>query len=449
MPHPWESSWRDAGKLSSGGQGVTRLVTSSNDPNNKGVLKYLKNNASPAARGRMRREVASMQSLLPLGASVPRVLEHNMAAVENLAAELFIVMEYIPGPTLNALVEANEKLPVDKSVEILLNVCKTIQIGHAESVLHRDIKPDNIIIKSESPLNVVVIDYGLSFNSDDVPLTETDETFRNKFMDLPEANTPGGDKRDKRSDITALCGLFYYMLTGHKPGQLSDSRGRHPHVRQGFSIRESLGNDQRLHEIELLFGRGFAIPIENRFQSIDELTVRLQSIASRGIVEADVNPFTTAAELSEQLLRQDRKTRVAVRREPAAAVIDHMVKKVRGMNDALKSFPAQFNQGGIELVMPGGADAVTNPYTLTLQVQNHNVSRSRVYRIGLRGDQCVMFASDVIKSLNGNSNELSEAKEVAWYETQTLDALAEIEREMKVWIDRKVREMFDEIMALR
>src|SRR5262245_45124081 len=145
MPHPWETAWEVLDRLSVGGQGVTHLVKAKID-GSQGVLKYLKNNKSAAARGRMRREVASLQSLAPLGASVPKVIEHNTDAADDASVELYLVMEHIPGQTLKQFVEGVQRLPVDSALRFTLELCRTVGIAHKETVVHRDLKPDNIIV---------------------------------------------------------------------------------------------------------------------------------------------------------------------------------------------------------------------------------------------------------------------------------------------------------------
>ena len=446
MPHQWEAKWKDEGRLGHGGQGLTHRVTLRAEPKQGGVLKYLKNNRDPVARGRMLREVASLRSLAPVMAKVPAVLDDNMDSVEDLAVELYLVMEHIPGETLKSIVETRDSLPVDQSLAVTLDLCKTVAIAHRENVLHRDLKPDNIIIRSIDPAaDAVIIDYGLSFNKDSSNLTETEETFRNKFLDLPETNTPDGDRRDKRSDVSAVCALLSYMLTGERPGQLTDSAGRPPHLRGARSIREKLKGDARLHEIELYLSRGFAIPLENRFQSIEELTARIRSLQERTASGGEANPFVTATSLTEELRRRDRKTRVVERQQQATNVLVSLTNKVSKMRKDLGLFPATLSQGGREIEMLDGMDALTGPFTLQMQATNHKLTRSRVYRIGLRGDQCVVLAADVITA-QGKST-LGDPKELAWYESDTTGAEVELEREIKGWFDRKMRELFDEIVA--
>ncbi len=100
MPNAWDATWSQGSKLGSGGQGVTYMVTSTEDPNRRGVLKHLLNNKSAQARERMRREVVNLDILAKAGGAVPRVMDHNTDDYEDLSVQLYVVMEFIPGPTL-------------------------------------------------------------------------------------------------------------------------------------------------------------------------------------------------------------------------------------------------------------------------------------------------------------------------------------------------------------
>ena len=226
MGHPWDEKWTNMRALGSGGQGVTRLVDSIEHPDRIGVLKYLVNNKHPASRARMRREVASLQSLRALGGKVPEVYDHNTGSYEDASVELYLVMEFVDGVTLAEYLKTNGQLPVDQSIDFSLDLCKTVEIAHNEGILHRDLKPDNIVVRDAMANDLWIVDYGLSFNTSDEDLTETVETFRNKFLDLPETNTPGGNRRDPRSDVTALCAVFYFTLSGYRCGATTRRDGQ-------------------------------------------------------------------------------------------------------------------------------------------------------------------------------------------------------------------------------
>ena len=293
MPHAWETRWVLGERLGKGGQGVTHVATFRDDPTVKGALKYLKNIRDQQARGRMRREVANLQTLANAGGAVPRVLDHNTGQFEEAGTDLYVVMDLIQGPTLREHVEKNGALSVDTAIKCVLSLCETIRIAHTFPILHRDLKPDNVIVRDPNDARLIIVDYGLSFNASDDDLTQTDETFRNRFLDLPETNTPTGDRRDPRSDITAVSAILYFCLTTKIPGQLQDGSGTLPHLRTGHSLRDFV-RDERITAIEEFLTRAFAPNIANRYQQIEEVQQKLSTMLDIGAPIDESDPIQIA-----------------------------------------------------------------------------------------------------------------------------------------------------------
>jgi serine/threonine protein kinase len=310
--NPWTESWELIRALGKGGQGETFLLRALADANRRGVLKKLKNQKSVQARGRMRIEVTNLEALSYLRIKVPAVYESNVAQFAEADVPLYFVMQYVDGPTLEELVTADGPYSLDRAAAMVIDLGTTIGAAHGEGVLHRDLKPANIIVRDPATADLVIVDYGLSFNRDDdaETVTRTDEQFRNEFLALGETNTPGGNKRDPRIDVTALCGVLYFCLSGQVPGHLVDGRGRPPHKRDGVrSVRHYISGDPRCNHVEMLLDRGFAPDIECRFQSCSELIDRLRHVlgSARGELE---DPTVLAASLGKQLRERDRKTQL-------------------------------------------------------------------------------------------------------------------------------------------
>jgi serine/threonine protein kinase len=345
-------------------------------------------------------------------------------------------------------VEHQRKLSIDRASDFALALCETVKIAHTEGILHRDIKPDNIIIRDAERNELYIVDYGLSFNATDEDLTETVETFRNKFLDLPETNTPGGNRRDPRSDVTALCAVFYYMLSGHHPGHLQDASGKMPHLRPGFTVRDAVASDARTTQVELILSRGLAPQLQSRFQTIDEFAARLASLRQQSSSCPTSDPIATAAELSARLREQDRKTQLVEFQPAANKMLTEFASKLNAIGKKLGRFKLKAGGGGRDGPKLGdGLDPVSGPFTATVSVANHEAKRFRTYKVASRGEQCVVCACDFRSEADKTKPAPTDWREIAWYEGTSTDVIPVLEREFMQWLDGAIQQIAQQVFA--
>lgn len=450
MPHSWESNWQIERKLGVGGQGIAQLVKSTDGKAQIGVLKYLKNNRNPTSRIRMKSEVACLEFMHSLKARVPGVIDHNTDKYLDEKEELYLVMEFIEGQTLQEYVSTGVKIDLNAAIDITLSLCEVLKIGHDEGLLHRDIKPDNLILSGPNSSDIFVVDYGLAFNSesnDDV--TQVDETFRNKFLDLPENNTPGGNMRDPRSDITYACGVFYFLLTNHRPGHLSNETGNMPHMREGYAVRQPLKEDSRCRRVEMMLNRGFTSNISLRFENIESFSNALKAIRETGDSKT-IDPITLANDLSEDLLKNDRKTQLFTLGSVAQSTLNSFTKLVASKyRGNLGRFTlGNVNQSGGSINDPN-IDLVGPIQTYTLGSQNHKIYRYGYFRFLAKGMQLI-FARAV--SSNKDPGRIPNPpadgwKEFAWFEIDQTEGVAEAGFEnFESWLVESMQDISDEIM---
>jgi serine/threonine-protein kinase len=134
----------------------------------------------------------------------------------------YYAMEYLPGPTLEQLVERHGPLPPARAVHFLRQLCGSLSEAHAAGLIHRDIKPGNVVICERGGVHDVakLLDFGLVHPIEDghdgERLTE-EGTIQGTpaYMSPEQAGGQGGV--DARSDIYALGALGYYLLTGRSP----------------------------------------------------------------------------------------------------------------------------------------------------------------------------------------------------------------------------------------
>src|SRR6202163_4504072 len=125
----------------------------------------------------------------------------------------FITMEFVEGRDLRAVLRERGKLPPDEAVQIIAQVCRALESAHAAGVVHRDLKPQNIMLDGKD--RVYVMDFGIAHSLETPGMTQT-----GALMGTPEYMSPEqakGLKVDARSDLFALGIIFYEMLTGISP----------------------------------------------------------------------------------------------------------------------------------------------------------------------------------------------------------------------------------------
>lgn len=130
-------------------------------------------------------------------------------------AESYIVMELVKGHTLRELLQAGEAFPEDEAVAIVVDVLEALKYSHAQGIIHRDIKPGNIMITDSG--QVKVMDFGIARALDDIgaTMTNTWNVVGTAQYLSPEQAT--GEYADVRSDIYSVGCLMYELLVGRPP----------------------------------------------------------------------------------------------------------------------------------------------------------------------------------------------------------------------------------------
>lgn len=451
----WETEWEYVKDLGEGGQGSALLVTRKSTFE-EAVLKELKKQGNPQARRRMHQEVVNLRIMANAGARVPRVLQGNTDRFEEEDVELYFVMEYVVGEPLNETVSRKGELGVEAAIGIVKDLCMTLKIGVENQVCHRDIKPKNILVPAFCEPDAVIkpravmVDYGLSFNAlDGEDLTRATETIDNSFLSLPERRVIGGNRRDHRSDITGVCGILYYCLTGQSPVDLRDAEDRPPHRRTGGSIREVLGKGSTTDRLESLLDRGFAPVLDHRFQTIEELIRQLDDILDPAARETGIDPISFARGLTERLTSLDRRTQLVELKKTAQQTMGAIRAMVQQYHNKLGhcQILGDFRKGDANEPADGD-NLLIGPFWVGMNIQQHPHQCGFGYCIRARGLQIVVFRCDFrVTDGKERSTPVGDWVEILSCQGDQAPSLSVVEKDVEANLVRSMRALEEAVLG--
>ena len=155
---------------------------------------------------RFQREAISASSL-----NHPNIVEMYDVGEEN--GQYFIVMEYVEGKTLKSLIKKRGALTIPEVIDIMLQLTSGLSCAHNSYIIHRDIKPQNVLIKEDG--TVKITDFGIAMAINGQELTQTNSVMGSVHYLPPEQANGSGSTI--KSDIYSLGILMYELLTGTIP----------------------------------------------------------------------------------------------------------------------------------------------------------------------------------------------------------------------------------------
>lgn len=126
----------------------------------------------------------------------------------------YIVLEYVSGESLSRIMAREKKLPLPRALQLAEEVAEALDYAHAQGVVHRDIKPGNILVTEDG--HAKIADFGIA------KLNLAHFTLPGRVMGTPAYMAPeqlSGEGVDGRSDLFSLGVILYAMVTGHSPFQ--------------------------------------------------------------------------------------------------------------------------------------------------------------------------------------------------------------------------------------
>ncbi len=184
---------------------------------------------------------------------------------------LFIVMEYVEGIDLYDLREKCDRLPADIVGIISLQVARALDYAHFRGLIHRDVKPANIILSKLG--TVKLMDFGIA------QVEESDLTRAGVGLGTPAYMSPEqivGKRLDQRSDMFSLGIVMYQMVTGQKPFEEDDQRSTMEKIRGYTPPAPRTVNPAVPRELEEIINRCMEKDPQQRFGSTQELVITLE-----------------------------------------------------------------------------------------------------------------------------------------------------------------------------
>lgn len=202
---------------------------------------------------------------------------HGMGKIHGLR---FLVMEYVNGGTLKQLLKTRERLSVEDALCIILDVAHALKYAHDHHIIHRDIKPDNVLIGHDGVVKLA--DLGLAKPVDDNLSLTMSGIGIGTPMYMPPEQMRSAKSVDARSDIYALGVMLFVMLCKHKPFASKDFAGLLQEKQSGYMASMKQYNRHVPEKLELIIAKMMDRSPVNRYQSCDEVLAALEQLDLAG-----------------------------------------------------------------------------------------------------------------------------------------------------------------------
>lgn len=312
--------------IASIGEGGMANVYLANDllMNRQVAIKILRGEMAndPVALVRFQREANAATTL-----SHPNIVSiYDVGSQDN---RHYIVMEYIKGQSLKQLLKRRGALQVDEAVYIMRQLTAAIQAAHQKGIIHRDIKPQNVLVTADGSIKIT--DFGIAMAQDALQLTVSDSVMGSVHYLAPELAR--GEVANVQCDIYSLGIVFYELLSGDVP-----FRAETPVQVAIKHLREEVPHIRDLNpnipiSIENIIFKATAKNKKSRYQNCEELMHDLLYYNKEEIKKVDDSKADLEDETEKTVVAPKIDKRTAKKMEKMAAK-----EKKAGANQEVDEF---------------------------------------------------------------------------------------------------------------
>ncbi|OKL48532.1 serine/threonine protein kinase [Boudabousia liubingyangii] len=301
----------------------------------------------PIFQERFRREAQSAASLNhPAIVAVYDTGEESLTVPDGSSVSVpYIVMEYVEGHTVRDLLQSEEPVQIDEAVEIVAGVLSALEYSHHEGLVHRDIKPGNIMLTNTGKIKVMDFGIARALTDSQATMTQTDAVVGTAQYLSPEQAQ--GEQVDARSDLYSTGCVLFELLTGRPPFRGDSAVAvAYQHVSEPPPVPSSLASDipAALDHVVL---RSLAKRRDDRYSSAAEMRADLMRAVSGG----DVPPVPATAFISTQRVDPSTQTTTLPPLPPVNTTSTLPVQNsVQGTASTAQSFAPSTNTGGLPTI---------------------------------------------------------------------------------------------------
>ena len=246
---------------------------------------------------------------------------HNLVNLLDVGVEgeyRYLVLEYVNGNTLKDIIRQKGRLNYQTAIQITIRILSALQHAHDNGIIHRDIKPQNVLIHADG--HVKVSDFGIARMTNAFTISKGDTVVGSVHYSSPEQAT--GSVVEATSDIYSTGVVMYEMLTGQMPydGETAEQIAL-KHI-AGVAVPPRQLNAEIPEELERITLKAMNADIRERYQSASELLTDLEEFRKQqaalgrdsgeeyedyeGVIP-DVRPIGTTGEMSQAKYARRRK----------------------------------------------------------------------------------------------------------------------------------------------